>query len=60
MANPEIAAYLSGVNTSGVAEDRGGGRDDHILHVAEDRDERIRKSQRKRSAVFHIAQKDEG
>src|SRR6185503_10819290 len=44
--------------TGGIVEDRGCRRHYHVLQVAEDRNECVRKTQRQRSAAFHIAQED--
>ena len=57
---PQIAADPGGFGTGGVVQDRRCRRDHHILQIAEDRNECIRKPQRQRPAAFHIAQEDKG
>lgn len=56
--NAQVTTDPGGFGARSVIEDRGRRRDSHILQVAEDRDECIRKPQRQRSAVFHVAQED--
>jgi hypothetical protein len=43
VANAQITADPGGFGTGGVAQDRRCRRDDHILEVAKDRNERVRK-----------------
>jgi hypothetical protein len=58
VADTEITADPGGFGTGGVAQNRRCRRDHHIFEVAQDRNDRIRKTQRQRSAAFHIAQED--
>ena len=58
VAHAQITADPGGLGPGGVAQDRRCRRDHHIFQVAQDRYESIRKTQRQRSAAFHIAEED--